>query len=128
MKSLVILRGLPSSGKTTFAELLETRAICSADDYHYRNGKYRWKPENIKSSHDWCQKKCKRFMDIECQKIVIANTNTTEDEMQPYQDLADMYGYRVFYIVVERRHGNTNNHNVPNEAVERMRERFKIML
>ncbi len=128
MKSLVILRGLPSSGKTTFAELLETRAVCSADDYHYRNGEYRWNIQQLRTAHDWCQRKCERYMKIGHQKIVIANTNTTDKEMWPYQDLADMYGYRVFYIVVERRHSNTNNHGAPEEVIERMRGRFKIML
>ena len=31
-KSLIILRGLPGSGKSSLASLL-TKAICSADDY-----------------------------------------------------------------------------------------------
>ena len=128
MKTLVILRGLPSSGKTSFADLLETRAICSADDYQYRNGIYDWKPERVKASHEWCVRKCNRFMQIAHSKIVIANTNTTENEMQVYADLAEKCGYRIYYIIVERRHENKNTHNVPDETVEKMRARFDIKL
>lgn len=128
MKSLIILRGLPSSGKTTFANLLETRAICSADDWHYRNGTYDWKLENNTTAHNWCQRKCKRFMKREIPKIVVANTNTTEKELEPYINLANEYGYSVFSVILEKRHNNKNNHNVPEGTIEKMKERFDIKL
>ena len=38
------------------------------------------------------------------------------------------YGYQVYSIVVENRHGGVNQHGVPAEAVERMRNRFEIKL
>lgn len=128
MKTLIILRGLPSSGKTSFAQLIEPRAICSADDYHYNNNIYNWKAENIKKSHSWAIRKCRRFMQIRCSKVVIANTNTTEKEMQPYEELAKEYDYRIYHIIVENRHQNKNSHEVPEETIEKMRTRFDIKL
>jgi predicted kinase len=80
------------------------------------------------TSHIWCQTKCVEFMEEEHPKIVIANTNTTEKEMQPYIDMANEYGYVIYYIIVEKRHNNKNDHNVPNETIERMKERFEISL
>lgn len=48
--------------------------------------------------------------------------------MEPYFDLAKTYGYKVFSIVVENRHGGINDHNVPEEKVEEMKNRFQIKL
>lgn len=125
---LIILRGLPGAGKNSFAELLGTKAICCADDYVTRNGVYNWKPTTVGASHDWCQRKCRRFMKACTERIVIANTSTTEKEMKPYLDLAKEFGYRVFSVVVENRHGGINVHNVPEETLEKMRNRFDIKI
>jgi hypothetical protein len=48
--------------------------------------------------------------------------------MKPYYDLAKEYGYMVFSIVVENRHGGKNVHNVPDEAIDKMRKRFEFSL
>jgi predicted kinase len=123
-KILIILRGLPGSGKSSFAELLGTKAICCADDYVTRNGVYNWKPETIGASHDWCQRKCRRFMKKQAERIVVANTSTSARELKPYMDLARQFGYKVFSVVVENRHGGVNVHNVPDATLEKMKERL----
>ncbi len=124
--SLIILRGLPSSGKTSFAKLFETKAICSADDYHYRNGVYNWDSEKAEIAHAWAVRKCERFMKLNYPKVVVANTNITQTEMQPYTDLGNKFGYRIYYIIVEKRHNYKNSHGVPEEIVEKMRTSFEI--
>lgn len=118
---------MSGSGKTTFANLL-TKAICCADDYVTRNGVYNWKPETIGASHEWSQRKCRRFMKANVERIVVANTNTTEKEMLPYMELAEQYGYMVHSIIVENRHGGVNDHNVPEATLDKMRARFQIKL
>lgn len=127
-KILIIVRGIPGSGKSSFAELLGTKAICTADDYHVRNGVYDWKGEKIGAAHDWCQRKCRRFMKKQIGRIVIANTSTTVRELQPYMDLARQFGYMVYSVVVENRHGSVNIHCVPEQTLEKMKRRFDIML
>lgn len=128
-KDLIIVRGLPGSGKSTLAQKFGSKAICTADDYHTdRNGKYNWKPENVGKSHDWCQRKCRRFMKKGIPVIVIDNTNTTERELTPYYDLARRFGYKTFSTIVENRHGGINTHNVPEETMEKMEKRFNIKL
>jgi len=127
-KALLLFRGLPGAGKTTLAEALEIRALCSADDYFMRNGKYIWKAEKIGKAHEWCQRKCRRFMKKQIDRIVVANTFTTEREMQAYKDLARQFGYQVFSIIVENRHDGVNVHNVPAITLEKMKERFDIKL
>jgi predicted kinase len=128
MKSLIIVRGIPGSGKSTFAKILG-RAVCTADDWHTdRNGNYNWKPENVGKSHAWCQRKCERFMKRSIERVIIANTSTTEKELDVYYQLAEKYGYRVYSIIVENRHDGVSEHNVPEETIEKMKNRFNIKL
>jgi hypothetical protein len=48
--------------------------------------------------------------------------------MEPYFKMAELNEYRVFSIIVENRHGGVNEHNVPEEVLTKMRERFEIKL
>ena len=43
-------------------------------------------------------------------------------------ELAKLYNYKVFSLIVENRHGNKNIHDVPQETIDRMRKRFDISL
>jgi len=61
-------------------------------------------------------------------EIVVSNTSTTEKEMEPYLKLAEKYDYKVVSLIVENRHGNKSVHNVPDETMEKMRNRFEIKL
>lgn len=61
-------------------------------------------------------------------RIAVSNTFTQEWEMKPYFELAQKHGYRVFSLVVENRHGGVNEHNVPAETLEKMKQRFEIKL
>jgi len=126
-KVLIIVRGIPGSGKTTFANMLG-RAVCCADDWYMRDGIYKWDYKNIGDAHDWCQRKCRRFMKKQIERIIVANTNITERSMTPYFTLARQFGYKVFTIIVENRHGNVSIHNVPDETLENMRSKFDIKL
>lgn len=129
-KYLVLFRGLPSSGKTTAAELLFPKEhVCSADDYFYNDkGEYVFDRAKLHQAHRECQNKADNLMIDGVQKVAVCNTNTTKKEMDYYYKLAEQYDYRVVQFIVERTHNNKNSHNVPNEAVEVMRGRFEINL
>ena len=125
---LFILRGVPGCGKNTFAEEIARGygdIICCADDYHMVNGVYIWKPENQGYAHKSCQNKCELLMQNNSERIIIANTNTTEKETKPYIELAEKYGYMVFHLVVENRHGGKDTHNVPEDTLTRMENNIK---
>jgi len=62
------------------------------------------------------------------EKIIVSNTFTQEWEMQPYYDLAEKYGYMVYSLVVENRHEGVNEHGVPQETLDKMKNRFEIKL
>jgi hypothetical protein len=48
--------------------------------------------------------------------------------MEPYYLLAEELGYQVFSIIVENRHGGKNLHGVPQESLDKMKNRFEIKL
>ena len=111
-KNLIILRGLPGCGKSTFAKLLGGK-VFTADDYRMVDGKYVWTEENDKTAHTECMKECERYLKYELSPAIVANTNCTEEEMQPYYKMAKKYKYKVFSIIVENRHDGVSEHDVP---------------
>ena len=104
MKTLYIVRGVPGSGKSTFAKSIGGIHI-ETDQFFMENGKYNFDITKIKLAHKYCQ-------------------NQTE----PYFKLAEKYGYRTFSLIVENRHGGVNEHDVPEDKLELMKNRFEVKL
>ena len=132
---LILLRGLPGSGKTTLAKIiLQLRStdepeILSADDFFEDNeGDYNFDPTKLKEAHNYCQFRCSERMRQQKAKIVVANTFTQEWEMDEYFKMAERYNYRVHTVVVENRHGNENIHGVPEDKLQQMKNRFQVKL
>ena len=136
MKELFLLRGLPGSGKSTFANFIWNEyAICEADKVFYDlEGHYLFDASKLREAHKWCRDEVEtRMKDNELNpqyypEIVVSNTFTQEWEMEEYFKLAEKYGYMVFTIVVENRHGGVNEHGVPEDKLEQMKNRFEIKL
>lgn len=142
MKKLIIVRGIPGSGKTTFAEFLFNfidieidAAILAADDYFYDDdGVYNFDANKLHQAHVHCQQSVENSMILDGGKeaplslIIVHNTSTTPKEMKPYLDLAKKYDYEVTSLIVENRHGNTNVHGVPQEVLDKMKNRFEVKL
>jgi predicted kinase len=127
-KVLYIVRGIPGSGKSTFAKTLGGEHYEADMFFIDGNGEYKFDGSKIKWAHEWCQDMVYMDMIKEIPKIVVSNTFTQEWEMQPYFELAKKYGYTVFSLIVENTHNGKNIHNVPEDKIELMRNRFEISL
>ena len=132
MKSLFLLRGLPGAGKSTLAEELATgqSAVHFEADQRFvgEDGTYRFEPTLLAEAHEECQHKCFIAMAAATERVIVSNTFTTEWELYPYLMFAEEFGYRVFSLIVENRHGGTNVHNCPANKIEMMRHRFQFNL
>ena len=126
MKTLILLRGLPGSGKSTFAKTLGGIHI-EADHYFMKDGEYKFDASKLKQAHEYCRTSTEGWM-VEGHNIVVSNTFTTSKEMQPYYELAEKYGYQVYSLIVENRHGSTSIHSVPDDTLDKMEKRFEILL
>jgi predicted kinase len=135
-KVMYIVRGLPGSGKSTFANIVWNEyAICEADKFFYdKEGNYNFDASKLREAHEWCKQEVEtRMQDNQNNpqyypEIVVSNTFTQEWEMEAYFDLAKKYEYKVISLIVENRHGNTSIHDVPVETIEKMKDRFSIKL
>lgn len=141
MKRLVIMRGLPGSGKSTVARARSEAAkqkgiksvVHSTDDYFLDcDGVYRFQGVWIKEAHEWNSANVKRSIRANYELIVVDNTHTQFWELKTYVILALEHGYEVeiaepwtewkFDVdtLVQK-----NTHDVPVEAITRMLKRWE---
>ena len=131
-KNLILLRGLPGSGKSTLAKVLVgDKDYChkEADMFFVdSDGNYNFDPSKIKDAHDWCKEELEFYMGYEHSPVVVSNTFTQAWEMEAYMELAKSWNYRVFSIIVENRHDGVNQHSVPEDKLQVMKDRFEFKL
>ena len=105
-KDIIIMRGLPGSGKSTKAKSIMDYhlsigincIICSTDNFFMINGEYKFVPEQLEYNHklniNQFKTNCARVTKI----IIVDNTNTTWKEINPYVDIGHMYGYNIYIV------------------------------
>jgi predicted kinase len=129
MKQLMLIRGLPGSGKSTVAKIFDKALHFEADMYFLdSDGNYQFDASKIKNAHNWCRDSVMDAMKEGHPIVVVSNTFTQEWEMNVYYLLAEELGYRVISMIVENRHDGKNIHGCPDDKIEQMRNRFEFKL
>ncbi|KPJ06759.1 NEDD4-binding protein 2-like 2 [Papilio machaon] len=140
---LIIMRGLPGSGKTYLAKkILEATIggdecdfsthIFSADDYFFVKGSYRFDKTKLQDAHIWNRSKARSAMNRGVSPVIIDNTNVEPWEMEPYLRDGVNNGYLI-EIVEPNTHwakkanqlSRKNVHNVPLHTIKRMLSNFQ---
>jgi tRNA uridine 5-carbamoylmethylation protein Kti12 len=133
---MYIFRGLPGSGKTHAAEALREElknseirvAHYEADMFHMKwddsanKLTYQYNPYMKIVAHRWCERMIEDAME-DGWTVIVSNTFTQYWEMIPYLILARDFGYRVKVITCKGEWPNI--HNVPDDVIQKMRERWE---
>jgi predicted ABC-type ATPase len=131
MKTLYLIRGVPGSGKSSFAAILLANQVVDdfveADQYFVNEGVYCFNPYKLKEAHEWCQNHTRVTLG-RGYSIAVSNTSTTEKEVETYRKIAEECNAKFISIVVENRHGGKNIHGVPEEKLQQMKDRFSTKL
>ena len=116
---IVLIRGLPGSGKTTMGVAMgESHVLCEADLFYMVGTEYRYDASRIQKAHDWCLAQAKQAL-AAGKNVVVANTFCRLHEMTPYYNL----GAPV--RVLEATGCWPSIHGVPQDKIEKMRQRWE---
>lgn len=115
---IVLIRGLPGSGKTTMAKQMQGYLHYEADMFLEIDGKYAFDATKVPKAHDWCVASAKAALE-RGKNVVISNTFAKMWELQRYVDL----GFPV--RIIEARGNWPNIHGVPLEVIEIMKARWE---
>jgi Holliday junction resolvasome RuvABC ATP-dependent DNA helicase subunit len=128
-QKLIILRGAPGSGKTTFANRLISRCPASLrmgrgivhwenDMFFLKNGKYEWSKERLPDAIEWCNSNAIQSM-MRGATVIVANTFIKHVHMAELINAADSLGIPHVVFRMTGKHKDINN--VPKDIVENMR-------
>jgi len=130
-KILTLVRGLPGSGKSSYAESIRGNSpICSADDFFTVNGIYTFDGSKLAQAHADCQRRTDLCLQSGM-NVIVANTFTCRWEMAPYLSMAENHNARVVVIdcfdggMDDATLASTNDHGVPLDTIALMRNRWE---
>jgi predicted kinase len=131
-QSLILLRGLPGSGKSTLAGTLSLHGrfpVYSVDDYFTNEkGEYKFEFAENHLAYKRCEENVANALNAGIEMVIVDNTFTMEWEMEPYFKLAKEYDCRLHVVTVENYHSGKNIHQVSDEQIRKMAEKYSVKL
>lgn len=105
MATLIILRGIPGSGKSTYAASYKqthpgTWVIVSADSFFIVNGKYNFDPKMLQAAHDCCYNSAVRAIS-EGKNVILDNTNRRIDEFSRYMHIPGIETIEIHRLMAD---------------------------
>ncbi len=128
-KRLIIIRGIPGSGKSTYAQKLvneltgegKTVKHIESDMFFMKDGEYKFNMKLLGVAHKWCFDTVFNSFN-ENDTVIVSNTFTTMKELAPYMDRAKVEGYDT--TIYRMANEFQNQHGVPEETLQAMKARF----
>jgi predicted kinase len=143
MKQVFILRGLPGSGKSHYAQNLvdelvagdETQyTICATDDYFYNEqGEYHFDKFKLSEFHNLNLARYINALAEAIPLVIVDNTNIKKWEFIAYAQSAHALGYQVKEVVVgeikdkslQHLYAKRNTHGVALKTISKMAYMFE---
>lgn len=124
-QNLILIRGLPGSGKSTFAKKKFPNYVkLEADDWFYNDKKeYVFDLNELQNAHNYCQITVEYNL-RKGKSVVVSNTFTRFWEMVPYFEMAKKYNVQC--KVIEMKTQFHSIHNVPHDRILEMSNRWEI--
>jgi predicted kinase len=142
MPKVIVMRGLPGSGKSTTVQSLQIAGkamgievfVVSADHYFMMpgTGSYRFDASKLGEAHATCMREFIRVLEARHDDftLIVDNTNISSVEIAPYMSVAAAFGVsaEVWTIEVKEDEFDTcadrNIHGVPRDTIIGMRDRM----
>lgn len=129
-KRVIIMRGIPGSGKSTEAQrwldMVPQGIAVSADTFMYA-GDRAWDSDRLEWCHERCQETYVQMLDEGVPLIIVDNTNTKGSDLVFYVQWAERRGYAfsIFQINVDPKVAfERGRHPVPLATLELMGRRL----
>ncbi len=135
--TVIIMRGTPGSGKSTFAKKIvkfyhNIAKVHSTDNYFIdKDGKYKFNADMLMENH-------RKNYDAFCKSlnegapiVIVDNTNIRHKWYKEYVKKANECGYQVIEVLIDPYYCTIdelykrNKHNVPKETIENMYNALK---
>lgn len=128
--SIIIIRGLPGAGKSSFANLIKGEfPVYSIDDYFTDSyGVYHFNHKENYKAYQQCEENVRQAMKNGIEKILVDNVFSISWEMEPYLQLAKEYNYTIYVLTIENYHGEKNKHDINDEQLKKMEAKYKVKL
>lgn len=119
---LTIVRGLPGSGKSTYAKTLKQPHFEADMFFENENGEYIFQSHKVPDAHKWCQNQV--FDSLNAGKdTVVSNTFCKFWEVKPYVKFCERFNHTFSFVICEGNYGSI--HNVPSETYEKMMQNWQ---
>jgi tRNA uridine 5-carbamoylmethylation protein Kti12 len=118
---LIIIRGLPGSGKSTFANRY-WRHVVEADDFFMSDNQYHFNTAFLNQAHAYCADKAILLLSKGLH-VCVANTFVTANQILRYKLLAD--AVKTEFKVYKMEYNFQSIHNVPGEVINRMKSAWQ---
>ena len=129
--ALVLVRGLPGTGKSTLAALFgPLTPVLAADDYFTVGGEYRFDPNFLGQAHSVCQHRTREALGCN-PVVVVTNTFSQRWELEPYFTIAREHNAKVHVTDLfdagfdDAALAMRNVHGVPEHVIATMRARWE---
>ena len=124
LKQLILVRGLPGSGKSTWVR--ENYPGClhlEADMFWMWEHQYIYDETISPKNHVWCADTAALAMKSGVPTVVVSNTFVSRNQMSYYIASANANGYEVVEHTCAGTYGST--HNVPEDTMQFMRDSWE---